>query len=181
MVNKDQLEQTPAGQQVLALLAKNFTAEQFQTALTLIEQLYTEDQTVWDAEVNRDSRHAFTHTNSAQRLLLFFDIPSDLARVKNELEQRERQHRTDVEEAVAIIIPAPVKRQAKRQAKSKAKTRTSGTSQSARGRKVKVATSVKKKPLKPRRSKLAIKRVTSRRRSAKDHRSSASKKRKAGR
>lgn len=53
MVNKDQLDQSPEGQQVLALLAANFSADQFQPALTLIEQRYTEDQTVWDHASHR--------------------------------------------------------------------------------------------------------------------------------
>ena len=41
MVNKDQLDQTEEGRQVLALMAESFSAEQFQPALTLIEQRYT--------------------------------------------------------------------------------------------------------------------------------------------
>src|ERR1017187_5182757 len=109
MVNKDQLEQTSEGQQVLALLAENFTAEQFQPALTLIEQWYTEDETVWDAELNRDSKLPFLKTNSAHRLLVFFASPSHLAKVKNELGQREAEHPIQPAKAPAGKVPAIAK------------------------------------------------------------------------
>src|ERR1017187_4580167 len=98
MVNKDQLDQTSEGKQVLALMAKHFTAEQFQPALTLIEQWYTDDQTVWDAELNVDSKLPFLKTDSAHRLLVFFASPSHLAKIKYELEQREAEHRFVVAE-----------------------------------------------------------------------------------
>ena len=48
MVNKDQASE---GQQVLAFMAKNFTAEQSQPALALIGQRYSEDQTLGYAEL----------------------------------------------------------------------------------------------------------------------------------
>jgi hypothetical protein len=144
MVNKDQLEQTGEGQQVLALMAKNFTAEQFQPALTLIEQRYTEDETVWDADLNSDSKLPFLKTNSAHRLLVFFASPSHLARVKNELEQREAEH---------PVKPAEAPGTAKRKVKGKTKAKTIGVAKRARGRKVKAAKTEKKKPQKAQRSK----------------------------
>src|SRR6202142_4366253 len=113
MVNKDQLEQTSEGQQVLALMAKNFTAEQFQPALTLIEQWYTDDQTVWDAELNSDSKLPFLKTNSAHRLLVFFASPSHLAKVKNLLEQREAETPIKPVEATVGSAPAATKPKAK--------------------------------------------------------------------
>jgi hypothetical protein len=149
MVNKDQLDQTSEGQQVLALMAKHFTAEQFQPALTLIEQCYTEDETVWDAELNSDSKLPFLKTNSAHRLLVFFASPSHLAKVKNLLEQREAE--TPIKPAEAPAGNAPVA--AKPKAKGKTKTKAIGASQKARGRKAKTAKSVKKKPLRLQRSK----------------------------
>jgi hypothetical protein len=51
MVSKDALDQISEGQQALAFMAKNPTAERFQPALTLIDQRYREDQTLWDAEL----------------------------------------------------------------------------------------------------------------------------------
>src|ERR1700679_1810571 len=105
MVNKDQLEQTEEGRRILALMAENFTAEQFQPALTLIEQRYTEDLTVWDAELNHDSKLPFSRTNSAQRLLVFFASPDHLAKIKDELAEREAEHERQVEEAAAERAP----------------------------------------------------------------------------
>jgi hypothetical protein len=144
MVNKDQLDQTSDGKQVLALMAKNFATDQFQPALTLIEQWYTEDETVWDAELNRDSKLPFLKTNSAHRLLVFFASPSHLAKVKNELEQRRAEHPIKSVEAPATAKP-----------KAKGKTRTKGirAAQKAGGRKAKAAKIVKKKPVRPQRSK----------------------------
>jgi hypothetical protein len=144
MVNKDQLEQTGEGQQVLALMAKNFTAEQFQPALTLIEQRYTEDETVWDADLNRDSKLPFLKTNSAHRLLVFFASPTHLAGVKNELERREAEH---------PIAPAEAPATAKRKVRSKTTAKAIGVAKKARGRKLKVAKTVKKKPQKAQPSK----------------------------
>jgi hypothetical protein len=149
MVNKDQLDQTSEGQQVLALLAKNFTADQFQPALTLIEQWYTEDETVWDAELNRDSKLPFLKTNAAHRLLAFFASPSHLEKVKNELEHREAEHLIKPAEAPAGKAPAT----SKPKAKGKTKTKAIGTAQKARGRKANAAKTVKKKPLRLQRSK----------------------------
>jgi hypothetical protein len=149
MVNKDQLEQTSEGQEVLALMAKHFTAEQFQPALTLIEQWYTEDETVWDAELNRDSKLPFLKTNSAHRLLVFFASPSHLGKVKNELEKREAEHPIKPSEAPARNAPAT----AKPKAKGKTKRKAIGAVQKSRGRKAKAAKTVKKKPLRLRRSK----------------------------
>jgi hypothetical protein len=149
MVNKDQLEQTSEGQQVLALMAKNFTAEQFQPALTLIEQWYTEDETVWDAELNRDSNMPFLKTNSAQRLLVFFASPSHLAKVMKELEQREAETPIKPAEAPAGKAPAAIKSKAK----GKIKAKVIGTAQKARGRTAKATKTIKKTPLRPQRSK----------------------------
>src|SRR5579862_342302 len=150
MVNKDQLDQTSEGQQVLALMAKHFTAEQFQPALTLIEQWYTEDETVWDAELNRDSKLPFLKTNSARRLLVFFASPSHLAKIKNALEQREAEIPIKPAEAPAGKAPAA----AKPRAKGKTKTKAFGAAQKARGRKkVEAAKTVKKKPQRPQRRK----------------------------
>lgn len=92
MVNKDQLDQTGEGKQVLALMAEHFTAEQFQPGSTLIEQWYTEDQTVWDADLNRESKLPFLKTHPAHRLLVFFASPTHLAKIKDELERREAEH-----------------------------------------------------------------------------------------
>ena len=149
MVNKDQLDQTREGQQVLALLAKHFTAEQFQPALTLIEQWYTEDETVWDAALNCDSKLPFLKTNSAHRLLVFFASPTHLAKVKNELEQRGAETAPKPAEAPAGKAPAL----AKSKAKGKIKAKAIGSVQKVRGRKVKAAKALKKKPQRPQRSK----------------------------
>jgi hypothetical protein len=144
MVNKDQLDQTSEGQQVLALMAKHFTAEQFQPALTLIEQRYTEDEAVWNAELNSDSKLPFLKTHSAHRLLVFFASPSHLAKIKNELEQREAEH---------PIKPAEAPATAKPKAKGKTKPKVIGAAQKARGRKAKATKTVKKKTARPQRSK----------------------------
>jgi len=149
MVNKDQLDQTGEGQQVLALLAKHFTADQFQPALTLIEQRYTEDETVWDAELNSDSKLPFLKTNSAHRLLVFFASPSHLAKIVNELAQREAEHPIKPAEPPARKAPAA----AKPKAKGKTKTKAIGAVKKAPGRKAKAAKGGKKKPLRPQRSK----------------------------
>jgi hypothetical protein len=148
MVNKDQLDQTSEGKQVLAFLAKNFTAEQFQPALTLIEQRYTEDLTVWDAELNHDSKLPFSQTTSAQRLLVFFASPDRLAKIKDELAQREAEHAMKQAEGPAGNVPAA----ARPKAKGKAMTKVSGFAQEARRGKAKVARVVKKKPVKRQRS-----------------------------
>ena len=148
MVNKDQLEQTEEGRQVLALMAEHFTDEQFQPALTLIEQRYTEDLTVWDAELNHDSKLPFHQTDTAQRLLVFFDSPERLAMIKDELEHREAEHAIKQAEGPAAKVPAAVRPKAKGKTKKKA----SGSVRKARGRKVKAGKAVKKKPLKQQRS-----------------------------
>jgi len=152
MVNKDQLEQTSEGRQVLALMAENFTVEQFQPALTLIEQRYTEDLTVWDAELNGDSKLPFTRTTPAQRLLVFFDSPDRVAEINDELERREAEHTRQVEEAAAEQaavqqIPIP-----KAGVKGKSKTKATGLVRKAHGRKVRAAKAVKKTPLRRQRS-----------------------------
>ena len=103
MVNKDQLEQTPEGHQVLVLMASNFTDEEFQPALTLIEQLYIEDQTVWDAGLNHESKWPFVHTTPAHRLLIFFEHPDHVARIKSELQQRQIEHEAN------SVVPKPVR------------------------------------------------------------------------
>ena len=145
MVNKDQLDQTSEGKEVLGLLEKNFTVEQFQPALTLIEQLYTEDETVWDAGLNSDSKLPFLKTDSAHRLLVFFASPSHVAKIKAELEKRA---------AEAPIQPAAAKPKAKRRTNPKAR----GAAQKARGRKGATAKTVKQKPRRAQRSKPALKR-----------------------
>ena len=154
MVNKDQLEQTSEGKQVLALLAEHFTEEQFQPALTLIEQRYTEDLTVWDAELNLDSKLAFQQTDTAQRLLVFFDSPERIAKIKDELAGREAEHAMKQAEGPAAKVPAAVRRGAK----GKAKTKASRSAQKSPRRRVKVAKAVKKKPVKRQRSKPPTKR-----------------------
>ena len=141
MVNKDQLDQTREGKEVLALLAKHFTAEQFQPALTLIEQRYTDDQTVWDAELNHESKWPFLKTDSAHRLLVFFASPDRLAKIKDELGQREAEHAIKQAEGPVGKVPAAAKPKAKRKTHPKA----SGAAQKARGRKVKAAKAMKKK------------------------------------
>jgi len=162
MVNKDQLDQTSEGKEVLALLAKNFTAEQFQPALTLIEQWYTEDETVWDAELNSDSKLPFLKTNSAHRLLVFFASPSHLARIKTELKKRA---------AETTIKPAAAKPKAKR----KTNPKTSGAAQKARGRKRAVAKTVKQKPRRPQRRKPSLKKPKLKSRRARTQKSRARK------
>jgi len=146
MVNKDQLEQTSEGKQVLALMAEHFTAEQFQPALTLIEQRYTEDLTVWDAELNHDSKLPFHQTDTAQRLLVFFDSPDRLAKIKEELARREAEHAMQTAEAAARNVPVA----AKPKTKGKAKAKVGRSAQKAPRRKVKAAKGVKKKPLRKR-------------------------------
>ena len=139
MPDKDQLDQTGEGKEVLALLAKHFTAEQFQPALTLIQQWYTEDQTVWDAELNHESKWPFLKINSARRLLVFFASPSHVAKIKAELERRA---------AEAVIHAADSQAgQAAAAAKPKAK------------RKTKPRASRKQKPRRPQRSKPPMKRA----------------------
>src|SRR5579859_1476311 len=120
MVNKDQLDQTSEGQQVLALLTKHFSAEQFQPALTLIEQWYTEDETVWDAELNSDSKLPFLKTHSAHRLLVFFASPSHLAKVKNELVQRQAKTSMKPAEAPAKTATATARPKTKGKTKTRA-------------------------------------------------------------
>jgi hypothetical protein len=148
MVNKDQLEQTSEGKQVLALMAEHFTDEQFQPALTLIEQRYTEDLTVWDAELNHDSKLSFEHTDTGQRLLVFFDSPERIAKIKDELAEREAEHAMKQAEGPVVKVPAA----ARRGARGKAMTKVSGFAQEARRHKVKAAKAVKKKPVKRQRS-----------------------------
>jgi hypothetical protein len=148
MVNKDQLEQTSEGKQVLALMAEHFTDEQFQSALTLIEQRYTEDLTVWDAELNHDSKLPFHQTDTAQRLLVFFDSPERLAKIKDELEQREAEHAIKQAEGPAGKVTAAVRPRVKGKTKKKA----GGSAQKPAHRKVKAAKGVKKKPLRRQRS-----------------------------
>lgn len=154
MVNKDQLDQTSEGKEVLALLAKHFTEEQFQPALTLIEQRYTDDETVWDAELNRESKLPFLKTNSAQRLLVFFASPSHLAKIKTELERRAAE--TSIKPAVAPAGKSLAA--AKPKAKRKTHPKASGAAQKARGRKGAAAKTVKQKPRRPQRSKPPMKR-----------------------
>jgi hypothetical protein len=139
MVDKDQLDQTSEGKEVLALLAKHFTAEQFQPALTLIEQRYTEDQTVWDAELNHESKWPFLKTNSARRLLVFFASPSHVAKIKAELKQRVAEAVVHAAESQAGQAAATIKPKAKRKTKPRA--------------------SKKQKPRRPRRSKPPMKRL----------------------
>jgi hypothetical protein len=155
MVNKDQLDQTGEGKQVLALMAEHFTAEQFQPALTLIEQWYTEDQTVWDADLNKDSKLPFLKTNPAHRLLVFFDSPNHLAKIKDELERRAAEHPIKTAEASAGKSQAG----AKPKAKGETNTKTIGTSQKARAPKKPTAKVVKKKAQRPQRSNQSKKRT----------------------
>jgi hypothetical protein len=154
MVNKDQLDQTSEGKEVVALLRKHFPAEQFQPALTLIEQRYTDDQTVWDAELNRESRLPFLKTNSAHRLLVFFASPSHLAKIKAELGQRAAE--TAIRQAVAPAGKGPAA--AKPKAKRKTIPKASGAAQKARGRKAAAAKTVKQPSRRPQRSKPPMKR-----------------------
>lgn len=137
MVNKDQLDQSPEGKEVLALLAKHFTEEQFQRALTLIEQLYTDDQTVWDAELNHESKWPFLKTDSAHRLLVFFASPDHVAKVKDELERRAAEAVIQSEASEAGQAWATVKPKAKRK---------TGTARKAGSRKKAAAKTGKRKP-----------------------------------
>jgi hypothetical protein len=145
MVNKDQLDQTGEGQQVLALMAKHFTAEQFQPALTLIEQWYTEDQTVWDAELNRESKLPFLKTHSAHRLLVFFASPSHLAKVKAELERRAAEHPIKPAETPAGNAPATTRPKVK----PETNTKNIRAAQKVRGRKKATVKGVKKTAQRP--------------------------------
>jgi hypothetical protein len=174
MINKDQLDQSGEGRQVLALMAENFDEEMFQPALTLIEQRYTEDLTVWDDGLNSDSKLPFNRTTPAQRLLVFFASPDHLAKIKDELEQREAEHATKMAEGPVRKIPAA----AKPKAKGKAKTRAIGSARKARGRKVKAVKAVKKSP-KRQRSKPAVKRSKQKSLPAKARKSPAKKNRKS--
>ena len=121
MTNKDQLEQTGEGKEVVALLAEHFPADQFQHALTLIEQRYTEDQTVWDADLNRESKWPFLKINEARRLLVFFASPSHLATIKAELEQRAAETALRQPVAAAERVLAAAKPKAKRKTIAKAR------------------------------------------------------------
>jgi hypothetical protein len=123
MVNKDQLDQSPEGKQVLALLTEHFTADQFQPALTLIEQRFTDDQTVWDAELNHDSRWPFLKTDSAHRLLIFFGSPTHVAKIKSELKQHVAEVVAHTAESQAGEAAAIAKPKAKRQTKPKIRGR----------------------------------------------------------
>ena len=171
MTNKDQLEQTGEGKEVVALLATHFPAEQFQAALTLIEQRYTDDQTVWDAGLNRESKWPFLKINEARRLLVFFASPSHLAQIKAELAQRARETALKQEVAAAERVPAAAKPKAKRKTISKA----SATAHKARGRKRAVAKTVKQKPRRPQRSEPPRKRLKSKSRPARARKSGAKK------
>ena len=91
----------------------------------------------------------FLKTNSAHRLLVFFASPSHLGKVKNELEKREAEHPIKPSEAPARNAPAT----AKPKAKGKTKRKAIGAVQKSRGCKAKAAKTVKKKPLRLRRSK----------------------------
>lgn len=167
MVNKDQLEQTEEGRQVLALMAENFTVEQFQPALTLIEQRYTEDLTVWDAELNHDSRLPFNRTNPAQRLLIFFASPDHVAIIKDELEQREAEHARQVEEAAAEHAPIQEIPAAKPKARGKTAVKRGGPPRKGRNRKVGAAKVMRKKSSTRRRGSTTKKRVKQKRVTAK--------------
>jgi hypothetical protein len=174
MVNKDQLEQTSEGKQVLALMAEHFTDEQFQPALTLIEQRYTEDLTVWDAELNHDSKLPFQQTDTAQRLLVFFDSPERIAKIKDELAEREAEHAMKQAEGPAGKVPAA----ARRGAKGKTAKKAGGSAPKARHHKVKTARVVKKKPVKRQRSSPRSKRRKQKSVPAKARKSRAKKNRK---
>lgn len=171
MVNKDQLDQTPEGKEVLALLAKHFTAEQFQPALTLIEQRYTDDETVWDAELNHESKWPFLKTDSAHRLLVFFASPSHVAKIKAELKQHVAEAAVHAAESQAGQPPAAAKPKAKRKTNPKAR----GAAQRARGRKGAAAKVAKQKPRRPQRSKPPMKRSKRNSRPAKAQKSRAKK------
>lgn len=167
------MDQTEEGRKVLALMAENFTAELFQPALTLIEQRYTEDLTVWDAELNHDSKLPFNRTTPAQRLLVFFASPDHLARIKDELAQREAEHAIKMAEGPARNVPATTK------PKAKGKIRAIGSARKARGRKVKAAKTVRKGSPKRQRSKPTGKRSKHKSLPAKAKKSSPKKNRKS--
>jgi hypothetical protein len=179
MVNKDQLEQTEEGRQVLALMAENFTAEQFQPALTLIEQRYTEDLTVWDAELNHDSKLPFNRANPAQRLLIFFASPDHLAIIKDELEQHEAEHERQIEEAAAERDPVQKIPGAKTKARGKTTAKRDGSARKVRSRKVKAAKATRKKSPVRRRSSTTKKRVKQKGLSVKTRKPLAKRSRKA--
>ncbi len=154
MVNKDQLDQTSEGKEVLALLAKHFTAEQFQPALTLIEQRYTDDQTVWDAELNHESKWPFLKTDSARRLLVFFASASHVAKIKAELKQRAAEAVVHAADSQVGQRPAATQPKVKRKTSPKAR----GAAQKSPRRKRAAAKTVKQKPRRPQRSKPQMKR-----------------------
>jgi chemotaxis response regulator CheB len=154
MVNKDQLEQTPEGKQVLALMEEHFSEEQFQPALTLIEQRYTEDETVWDADLNRESKLPFLKTHAAHRLLVFFDSPDHLQAIQDELARREEEHAATVAEATdgngASVVKPKVKGKTKAKAKTKPKAKAKVVRKVHKVRRVKVTArkTAKKKAVK---------------------------------
>ena len=155
MVNKDQIEQTPEGKEVLALMATHFTEEQFQPALTLIQQRYTEDQTVWDANLRHESKLPFLKVTPVRRLLIFFASPDHLvAKIKAELEQRaaEAAMRSEVAQAERAAAASKPK------SKSKTYPKARGAAPKARSRKGAPAKTVKRKPRRPQRSKATMKR-----------------------
>ncbi len=144
MVNTDQLEQTPEGQKVLVLMASNFSDEQFQPALTLIEQLYIEDQTVWDAGLNHEGKWPFVHTTPAHRLLIFFEHPDHVARIKGELQQRQIEHEAN------SVVPKPVRSVHKvQQPKKKTTHRPHKKKPSKKSKKPKTLRAKSKKPGRP--------------------------------
>lgn len=155
MVDKDQLEQTPEGKEVLALMAKHFSEEQFQHALTLIEQRYTEEQPIWDADLNSDSKLPFLKTTPAHRLLVFFANPSYVAKIKAELKQRAAEAAIHAAESQAGQPTATAKPKPKR----KSYPKTGRTAHRPRGRKGTAAKTFKSKPRKPQRSKTSAKRA----------------------
>ena len=185
MVNKDQLEQTSEGKQVLALMAEHFTDEQFQPALTLIEQLYTEDLTVWDAGLNTDSKLPFNRTSPAERLLVFFNSSDALVKVKDELQQREAEHARQVEEAAAQQAPVQQVPIRKARAKSKTTAKRGGVARKSPGKKARAVKTTRKRSPARRRTSLNSKRAkkkklpakATRLRGKKSHKTSKSKRR----
>jgi hypothetical protein len=167
MVNRDQLDVTPEGKEVLALMAKHFTEEQFQPALTLIEQRYAEDQTVWDAELNRDGNLPFLKTNPARRLLVFFASPSHVAKIKAELKQHAAEAAIHEADSQAGQARATTEFKAKR--KTQPKTRVAA--QKTRGRKGAAGKTVKQKPRRQQQSKPPVKRSKRKSRPAKARKS----------
>jgi hypothetical protein len=172
MVNKDQLEQSSEGHQVLALMAKHFSEEQFQPALTLIEQLYTEDQTVWDGDLNNDSKLPFIRTTPAHRLLVFFEHPNHLAKVKKELDQRQLEAR--VAPAEAPVIRSSSTAQPKRKG-----SQSRESAQKTRNRQKSAPKAAKKKPSGRRQANSSKKRGKQKRLPAKARRSPGGKSRKS--